>query len=138
MLVNHCSGSYCLPRPENCSMAFHNHLSDIMLIIIHFLFPPFHRIIKISLRHKEYKISEDAANQLHLLLFTAFGDNLLGPANPYVSRIRNYYIKEFLIKIDRNDTRLVSLKKFIKQQILNLHENKLYRQLIVQIDVDAL
>ena len=103
-----------------------------------FLFPPFHRIIKISLRHKEYKISEDAANQLHLLLFTAFGDNLLGPANPYVSRIRNYYIKEFLIKIDRNDTCLVSLKKFIKQQILKLHENKLYRQLIVQIDVDAL
>jgi hypothetical protein len=87
---------------------------------------------------KEYKISEDAANQLHLLLFTAFGDNLLGPANPYVSRIRNYYIKEFLVKIDRNDSRLASLKKFIKQQIAKLYENKLYSQLIVQIDVDAL
>lgn len=103
-----------------------------------FLFPPFQRIIKISLRHKDYKVSEDAANQLHLLMYTTFGDNLLGPANPYVSRIRNYYIKEFLVKIDRNDSRLASLKKFIKQQIAKVYENKLYSQLIVQIDVDAL
>jgi primosomal protein N' (replication factor Y) len=71
-------------------------------------------------------------------MYTTFGDNLLGPANPYVSRIRNYYIKEFLVKIDRNDSRLASLKKFIKQQIGKLYENKLYSQLIVQIDVDAL
>jgi hypothetical protein len=33
---------------------------------------------------------------------------------------------------------LASLKKFIKQQIAKLYENKIYSQLIVQIDVDAL
>ncbi|MES2654954.1 MAG: primosomal protein N' [Bacteroidota bacterium] len=103
-----------------------------------FLFPPFQRIIKISLRHKEFKVCENAAEQLHHLMHGTFGDNLLGPANPYVSRIRNYYIKEFLVKIDRTDTRLPALKKFIRQQIAKLYETKLYSQLIIQLDVDAL
>lgn len=103
-----------------------------------FLFPPFQRIIKINLRHKDFKVCENAAEQLHQLMHSTFGDNLLGPANPYVSRIRNYYIKEFLVKIDRTDTRLPALKKFIRQQIAKLYENKLYNQLIVQLDVDAL
>jgi len=103
-----------------------------------FLFPPFERIIKINLRHKDYKYCEEAANLLHSLLNNTFGHNLLGPANPYVSRIRNYYIKEFLVKIDRGDKRLPSLKSHIKQQIAKLYENKIFNQLIVQIDVDAL
>lgn len=103
-----------------------------------FMFPPFQRIIKISLRHKEFKICENAAEQLHQLMHGTFGDNLLGPANPYVSRIRNYYIKEFLVKIDRTDTRLPALKKFIRQQIAKLYESKLYNQLIIQLDVDAM
>ncbi len=103
-----------------------------------FLFPPFQRIIKISLRHKEFRICENAAEQLHQLMHSTFGDNLLGPANPYVSRIRNYYIKEFLVKIDRTDTRLPALKKFIRQQIAKLYESKLYSQLIIQLDVDAM
>ncbi len=103
-----------------------------------FLFPPFQRIVKISMRHKDFKVCETAANLFHQYAVGTFGDNLLGPANPHVSRIRNHYIKEFLIKIDRNDGQLAAKKHFIKQQLAKVFENKLFSQLIVQIDVDAL
>jgi primosomal protein N' (replication factor Y) len=71
------------------------------------------------------------------MLTPSFGDNIIGPASPYVSKIRNYYIKELLIKIDRNNKQLKQHKKFTFEQISKLLSDKNFRSTIIYADVDA-
>jgi len=101
-------------------------------------YPPKHRIIKLVIKHKEYKTADSAAYQLVQLVGDMFGDNLIGPASPHVSKIRNYYIKEILIKIDRNNKMAGQLKFFIRQQMQKLQEQKAYRSVILFADVDTI
>jgi primosomal protein N' (replication factor Y) len=102
-----------------------------------YAYPPMMRVIKITIKHKEYKTAEHAAILLLDMLMPHFGDNIIGPASPYVSKIRNYYIKELLIKIDRNNKHLKQLKKFTFEQISKLLSDKNFRSVIIFADVDA-
>ena len=47
------------------------------------------------------------------------------------------YIKELLIKIDRNNKHLKQLKKFTFEQISKLLSDKNFRSVIIFADVDA-
>jgi primosomal protein N' (replication factor Y) len=60
----------------------------------------------------------------------------MGPASPYVSKIRNYYIKEILIKISRQSNSLLQSKALIKTALKQLYEDKSLRGLIAFADVD--
>lgn len=102
-----------------------------------FGYPPFQRILKICIKHKDYKVAEQGAFNLRAMLADTFGDNILGPESPYISKIRNYFIKELLIKIERGNPQLPSLKDFVKAQIQRLLENKNIKGFVVFADVDA-
>ncbi|MFY8108868.1 MAG: replication restart helicase PriA [Bacteroidia bacterium] len=101
-----------------------------------FAYPPLQRIIKISTRHKDHHVSQEAAWQLKTLLHSAFGEHILGPESPYVSKIRNYYIREILIKIDRNNRQLEQMKMFIKQKIQKVLEHPSFKNVYIAVDVD--
>ena len=60
-------------------------------------YPPYYRLIKISLKHKDYQKTETGVNWLVRALQNVFGENVLGPSSPAVSRIRNQYIKNIMI-----------------------------------------
>ncbi|NAS30342.1 primosomal protein N' [Flavobacteriaceae bacterium R38] len=62
-------------------------------------YPPFYRLIKITLKHKDYNKVNEGADWLAKSLRNNFGDYVLGPEFPPVSRIRNEYIKTILLKI---------------------------------------
>jgi primosomal protein N' (replication factor Y) len=62
-------------------------------------YPPYYRLIKITLKHKDYQKTETGVNWLVRALQNVFGENILGPSSPAVSRIRNQYIKNVMIKI---------------------------------------
>ena len=64
-----------------------------------FKYPPFHRLIKITLKHKEDKILNEAANYLSELLRKSFGKRILGPEFPIVSRVKSLFLKDILLKI---------------------------------------
>jgi primosomal protein N' (replication factor Y) len=99
-------------------------------------YPPFFRIIKIVVKHKEYQIAQEASQQLRNLLYKRLGEHIIGPESPYVSRIRNQYIKEMLIKIDRNSTHLQGIKKFIRDQIFQIQSTASFKSIIIFADVD--
>ncbi|MNW16077.1 hypothetical protein D3C71_2148070 [compost metagenome] len=52
-----------------------------------------------------------------------------------VGRIRNYYIKQIIIKSDKN-TAITKVKSVLKEVILEFQSQKDYRSAIVQVDVD--
>lgn len=64
-----------------------------------FHYPPYFRLVKISLKHKDYQKVNAAINWLSKALQNIFREHVLGPSQPYVSRIRNQYIKNIIIKI---------------------------------------
>src|SRR5690606_22347287 len=55
-------------------------------------YPPFFRIIKIDVKHKDHLHVIDCANRLAIILRQQFGERVLGPEQPLIGRVRNYYI----------------------------------------------
>jgi primosomal protein N' (replication factor Y) (superfamily II helicase) len=101
-----------------------------------FQYPPFYRLIKIVVKHKDYTLAHETAQHLRDLLYKRLGEHIIGPESPFVSRIRNQYIKEMLIKVDRNATYLGDLKKFIREQITQTHLEAAFKRVVIYVDVD--
>ncbi|NKI27292.1 primosomal protein N' [Arenibacter sp. 6A1] len=79
-----------------------------------FKYPPINRIIKITFKHKDYNKLNEAAEWFTQSLRNVFGDNVLGPEYPPVSRIRNLYLKNAMLKIHK-DYSLGRTKNSIKK-----------------------
>jgi primosomal protein N' (replication factor Y) len=62
-------------------------------------YPPYYRLIKITLKHRDYNKVDSGVNWLFRALYSSFGVHVLGPTAPAVARIRNQYIKNIVIKI---------------------------------------
>ena len=62
-------------------------------------YPPYYRLIKITLKHRDYNKVDSGVNWLFKALSSSFGEHVLGPTAPAVARIRNQYIKNIIIKI---------------------------------------
>jgi len=99
-------------------------------------YPPYFRLIKITLKHKDYNKVDSGVNWLFKALFTSFGEHVLGPTAPAVSRIRNQYIKNIVIKIPQKQSLGKTKEQIIK--IKNTFESvKDFRPIRFIIDVDA-
>ena len=77
-------------------------------------YPPFYRLIKITIKHRDYNKVNLAADWLTKALVQLFKNNVLGPEFPPVSRIRNQYHKNILIKIPQGQ-HLGKTKEAIKR-----------------------
>ncbi|MCD4745344.1 MAG: primosomal protein N' [Bacteroidales bacterium] len=102
-----------------------------------FKYPPFYRLIQLKLKHKDYKLLNNAAGDLAKQLRGKFGNRILGPEYPIVSRIKNQYLKHILIKLERNIS-LSSMKLELKKQIDIFYTEQNYKSVRVLIDVDPL
>jgi len=77
-------------------------------------YPPFYRIIKITGKHKDYNKVNKAMNWFAKSLRNVFADHILGPEFPPISRIRNQYHKNILVKIPQKQS-LNKTKEVIKK-----------------------
>jgi primosomal protein N' (replication factor Y) len=102
----------------------------------HFDYPPFHRLIKIQLKHKDalhlYKLGNLAKS--HFINY--FGDRMLGPEKPYVSKIRNWYILNFMMKLENNGAVIKEQKHKLAAAVDALEKNKDFSQARIIVDVD--
>jgi len=67
-----------------------------------FNYPPFSRLIRIYLKHKNNDVVKSAARILASNLREALGSRVLGPESPPHQRIQKMYIKSILLKTDKN------------------------------------
>ena len=65
-----------------------------------FFYPPYARLVRLTLHHRDPVLVRRAANTLAALLRERFGRRVLGPAAPPVDRIRNEYLAVVLLKIE--------------------------------------
>lgn len=103
-----------------------------------FFYPPFSKIIQISFRHKDKNTVQEAAYAFAHNLQTPYGKFIVGPAEPVVSRVRNLFLMEMLLKLLRDSNLIAKCKTDIQKQISFLHADKKFRNVIIVPDVDAL
>lgn len=99
-------------------------------------YPPYYRLIKITLKHKDYTKVDTGINWLFKALYNSFGENVLGPTAPAISRIRNQYIKNIVIKIPPKQS-LGNTKKQLRKIRNTFEAVKDFRPIRFIIDVDA-
>jgi primosomal protein N' (replication factor Y) len=98
-------------------------------------YPPFCRIIKLTIKHKDYNKVNEGSDWLAIRLRHVFKDNVLGPEFPVVSRIRNQYHKNILLKIPKNQS-LVKTKSVLQKIKMSFSSTKDYRAARLLINVD--
>ena len=65
-----------------------------------FHYPPFYRLIYVYLRHRDDQLLEHLATDMATKLRTVFGERVLGPDRPPVSRIHSLYIRKIMLKME--------------------------------------
>jgi primosomal protein N' (replication factor Y) len=100
-----------------------------------FHYPPFTRLIEVTVVSKDLNEVSHLAQELVLLLQRTFAGKVLGPEFPLVSRIRNFYHKRLLIKVSRNDTPQ-NVRQALKESLDDLAEKYKKWNYKINIDVD--
>ncbi|WP_282043232.1 replication restart helicase PriA [Winogradskyella flava] len=98
-------------------------------------YPPIYRLIKITFKHKDYNRVNLAADWYAKSLRQVFKANVLGPEFPAISRIRNLYNKNILVKIPQKQS-LAKTKEAIKKIDNSFNAVKDFRSVRVIINVD--
>jgi primosomal protein N' (replication factor Y) (superfamily II helicase) len=100
-----------------------------------FNYPPFCRLIKISIKHKDLALLNHFSVILANDLRDGFGKRVLGPESPVISKVQLWYIKTIIIKIEREKPQ-IKAKQLITEAIERLEKEKGASSLKIAIDVD--
>ena len=100
-----------------------------------FKYPPFYRIVRLTLKHKSKDTVHLAAKELAEYLSKIFGKRVLGPETPLISRIQNYYLENIWIKIEKQAS-AQKAKELLSEAINNIRQLATYKSLQVVADVD--
>ncbi|WP_274475669.1 replication restart helicase PriA [Mangrovimonas aestuarii] len=102
----------------------------------HFKYPPIYRLVKITLRHRDYNRVNTASEWMAKSLRQIFKAGILGPVEPPVSRIRNQYHRYILIKIHPKQS-LAKTKEAIVKVNNSFESVKDFKPVKVIINVDS-
>lgn len=80
-------------------------------------YPPFTKIVNIYLKNKDAMAVDMGAVYLTKALRDVFGDRVLGPEKPFVSRVALWYIQSIMLKVEAG----ASMKK-VKELLRATHE----------------
>ncbi|MBQ4549026.1 MAG: primosomal protein N' [Bacteroidales bacterium] len=100
-----------------------------------FNYPPYSRLVMIKLKDVDNVKLNKAASELAKIFRHVFKENLLGPEYPIVSRVKNQYIKQMIIKISK-ELNSNKVKDYIKNTIEDFKHNNEFKSVKIQIDVD--
>lgn len=105
----------------------------------HFHYPPFCRMIRITLWDKDRNKVREATGVLYReIARTLIGYRIVGPVEPLIGKIRNQYLMEMTLKIEKQGVNLSALKDFLLTSRNILLSQRLYKSVRVVFDVDPL
>lgn len=105
----------------------------------HFHYPPFYRMINIRFKDQDKQTASDAALFYTREIKKHLGDmRVIGPVEPVVNRIRNQYLYDVTVKIEKQGINLAALKEFLLNSRNMLLSQRLYKGVKVIFDVDPI
>jgi primosomal protein N' (replication factor Y) len=102
-----------------------------------FNYPPFYKLIAITLKHENIHSLDASAQDLADLLKVVFKERVIGPEYPIVQKIRNKYLKTIKIKIEKEAPDL-KVKQKIKEIMDTFYSGSAHKKTRVVIDVDPI
>lgn len=100
-----------------------------------FHYPPWFRLIYLTIKHKNRDRANRAAHQVAELLRKKLGNQLLGPEYHLISRVQQYYQLMIRIKLNKNQSPAI-VKKYIVEAVEKVKHYENNSQVQVNIDVD--
>lgn len=102
-----------------------------------FKYPPYYRLIHFSLKHRNRDILNAGADEFCDALKIKFGERVLGPEFPLISRIKNMYHKNIMIKIER-ELSIKKTREFVVEVKNKFESSSEYKVIKITLDVDPL
>ena len=100
-----------------------------------FNYPPYCKLIAIKLRNKSQMKLDTSALYLSSMMKNSFKDRVLGPEYPVVSRVKNYFIKNIILKIEKQSS-IIQAKVILNKIIESMLDCNEFKSTRVSIDVD--
>ncbi|CEN35294.1 replication restart helicase PriA [Capnocytophaga cynodegmi] len=131
------------PKHPVLQQVLHNNFKEMFQSQIkerkEFHYPPFVRLIKITFKHSDFNKVNEGAEWFAEALRQGFSQQqllqVLGPEFPLVSRIRNEYIKDILVKIPP-EISVESVKKYILRTEISFQSVANFRSVRVIFNVE--
>lgn len=100
-----------------------------------FFYPPFYKLIQITLKHRDKDVLDSASKALGIALYDVFKERVLGPEYPSINRINNLFLKQIVLKIER-DASQNKVKAKIEEIIDAFYAVPVQKSVRIVIDVD--
>ena len=101
-----------------------------------FSYPPFVRLIRFELKHKNFATLQQSADWFTQALRNQFS-TVLGPQSPPIGRIRNQFLIQVLLKLPTNQS-VSSTKEQLNRIIKRFEQIPNFRSIKLLVDVDPL
>lgn len=102
-----------------------------------FAYPPFTRLLKISVRHVKRDIAGHAAYHLSKMLEEKLPTNFFkGPYEPSINRLRNRYLSEIMCRFPKGSGNLEAMKRYVQECTKRIESDKRFTGLRIVLDVD--
>lgn len=98
-------------------------------------YPPFSRIINIYLKNKDPKAVDEAACLMADALRNVFGNRVLGPEKPFVSRVATYYLQSIMLKVESSAS-MQKVKHILRTLYESLARDQRIKTSVIYYDVD--
>ncbi len=100
-------------------------------------YPPHVRLIKLTIKDKSYDKVNIACEWLDRMMRRSYKGDILGPVYPEISRVRNKYQKQFIIKLQNMDS-INQFRSILNKTLISFDSISKYRSVRVVVDVDPL
>ncbi len=98
-----------------------------------FHYPPFYRLINVYVKHRDESVVQGVAQEMTTLMRASFGQRVLGPDRPVVSRVQSLHIRKIILKVESNAS--FAKAKEILRFIHNTIRQK-YKSATIYFDID--
>lgn len=102
-----------------------------------FKYPPFYRLVYLTVKHKQRQTAQGAAQALAHFLREVFGNRVLGPQEPPVARIQDVHLQKIMLKLERQASTLKA-KELMQDCINRVLATQSWRYVQVAADVDPM
>ena len=100
-----------------------------------YLYPPYYRLIRIVIKHKDLETVKISSNWIFNVLSQSYSGEILGPIFPSIARLRNYYQMQLLIKAENGISRKV-VKQLISKTLKSFDTIAKFKSVRINVDVD--
>ena len=102
-----------------------------------FGFPPYHRMIMLTLKHRDMQRLTAASSMLQQRLQQVFGSRVSGVILPSVARTQNMYVRQIRLTIEAN-ANIVRAKELVREHIGFVQQQSACKGTIILPDVDPM